>query len=150
MALATNSPACCVALLVRDVEAGEEAEEAMEVSISEDPAEAEAQETAQAVGVSLAAVRKHFLLEVPTGTATEEVMQPSQTNDQCFTTQGGLSVTVNTGSWDAKSQNSAPNSCRFPQMRVAQLQWEKMLPVRVQMFRQATVKVPMPEANTSG
>ena len=57
-------------------------------------------------------------------------MQPSQTNDQCFTTQGGLSVTVNTGSWDAKSQNSAPNSCRFPQMRVAQLQWEKMLPVR--------------------
>jgi hypothetical protein len=38
LALATNSPACCVALLVRDVEAGEEAEEAMEVSISEDPA----------------------------------------------------------------------------------------------------------------
>ena len=65
LALATNSPACCVALLVRDVEAGEEAEEAMEVSISEDPAGAEAQETAQAVGVSLAAVRKHFLLEVP-------------------------------------------------------------------------------------
>ena len=46
LALATNSPACCVALLVRDVEAGEEAEEAMEVSISEDPAEVEAQETA--------------------------------------------------------------------------------------------------------
>ena len=46
-----------VALLVGDVEAGEEAEEAMEVSISEDPAGAEAQETAQAVGVSLAEVR---------------------------------------------------------------------------------------------
>ena len=59
-------------------------------------------------------------------------------------------MTVNTGSWDAKTQNRAPNSCRFPQMRVAQLQWKKMLPVRVQMFRQATVKVPMPEVNTSG
>ena len=58
-----------VALIVRDVEAGEEAEEAMEVSISEDPAEAEAQETTQAVGVIFAAVRKHFLLDVPIGTA---------------------------------------------------------------------------------
>ena len=69
MALATNSPACCVALLVRDVEAGEEAEEAMEVS--EDPAETEgqeAQETTQAVGVSFAAVPKHFLLHDPVGT----------------------------------------------------------------------------------
>ena len=69
MALATNSPACCVALLVRDVEAGEEAEEAMEVS--EDPAETEgqeAQETTQAVGVSFAAVPKHFLLHDPAGT----------------------------------------------------------------------------------
>ena len=41
----------------------------MEVSISEDPAEAEAQETTQAVGVIFAAVRKHFLLDVPIGTA---------------------------------------------------------------------------------
>ena len=66
MALATNSPACCVALL-----AGEEAEEAMEVSVSEDPAETEgqeAQETTQAVGVSFAAVPKHFLLHDPAGT----------------------------------------------------------------------------------
>ena len=56
---------------------------------------------------------------------TEDVMQPSQTNDQCFTTEGGLSVTVNdcctsisdTGFWeDAKRQSSAPNSCRFPQL----------------------------------
>ena len=69
LALPTNSPSCCVAFLVKDVEAGEEAEEAMEVSISEDPAEAEAQETTQAVGVIFAAVRKHFLLDVPIGTA---------------------------------------------------------------------------------
>ena len=55
--------------LLRDVEAGEEAEEAMEVS--EDPAETEgqeAQETTQAVGVSFAAVPKHFLLHDPAGT----------------------------------------------------------------------------------
>ena len=58
-----------VALIVRDVEAGEEAEEAMEVSISEDPAEAEAPRDYTGGRCDLCSCSKALPLDVPIGTA---------------------------------------------------------------------------------